>query len=329
MLSQNQGLSLKNLAVVASALEPTLGNARQTSLMDSLRYPLLMLFASMLAGCSSAGRRIWQDRESPGFSATEPVIAEEDEIARELANPTSTLGKMTFNFDHVEYDGDRPNAGRQDSNVLLFQPSLPYPLETGLSLFVRPAIPIIFDQPVFNGTGFDDEGVELGDIGFDVGYGGQVDDSGLILLGGIVGTAPTATQDDVGKHQWSVGPELLIGHLQEWGAVGFLVTHQWNVVSTSSSADNVNVTGGQYFYTYLLPDGWAIGSDPQWSYDWDADGGDRLTLPLGTGISRTVIFGRTPWKFALEGAYYIESPDAFGPDWSVRLSVTPVVSLPW
>ncbi len=27
--------------------------------------------------------------------------------------------------------------------------------------------------------------------------------------------------------------------------------------------------------------------------------------------------------------HYIESPDAFGPDWLIRFNFTPVIKLPW
>lgn len=42
-----------------------------------------------------------------------------------------------------------------------------------------------------------------------------------------------------------------------------------------------------------------------------------------------MVLGATPWKFALEGSYFIAQADPFGPEWSLRLSVTPVVPLPW
>ena len=64
-----------------------------------------------------------------------------EEVARELANPSNALGKLTLILDYVHYDGDLPGASSQDSTVLLFQPSLPYPLEHGMVFLARPAIP--------------------------------------------------------------------------------------------------------------------------------------------------------------------------------------------
>ena len=56
---------------------------------------------------------------------------------------------------------------------------------------------------------------------------------------------------------------------------------------------------------------------------------NKLTLPVGIGIAKTMVFNGTPWKFALQYWYFVESPDAFGPDYQVRFQVAPVVPLPW
>ena len=61
----------------------------------------------------------------------------------------------------------------------------------------------------------------------------------------------------------------------------------------------------------------------------EADSDNALTFPLGIGVSKTTIAGKTPWKFSLQYWNFIESPDAFGPEQQVRFQVAPVVPLPW
>jgi len=252
-----------------------------------------------------------------------------DDVARELANPTNALGKLSTNFDFTLFDGDLPDASDQSSSVLFFQPALPVRLDNGKNFFARPGFPIIFDTPYFGGTEWEGVGVELGDIGYDLGYGGTVGSSGLIMLGGVVGTIPSATDDRIGRNQWSIGPEFLVGKLTGWGALGILFTHQWDFASTEDDAATVNLTSGQYLYTWLLKNGWGIGAGPQWSYNWEAASGEAFTLPLAVGVNKTrPVFGR-PWKFAAEAWYYVASPDTFGPQWQFRFNITPVVSLPW
>lgn len=68
-------------------------------------------------------------------------------------------------------------------------------------------------------------GVQLGDIGFEVAVG-KTTDTGAIIIGGIVGTLPMATDDRVGLDELLLGPELLLGKAGKWGSVGGLLTHQ-------------------------------------------------------------------------------------------------------
>ncbi len=69
-----------------------------------------------------------------------------EDVAQSLANPNTPLASLNFKLQYRTYEGDLPNADDQDSTTLLFQPSLPFPLPNGDTIFFRPAIPIQFDQ---------------------------------------------------------------------------------------------------------------------------------------------------------------------------------------
>ena len=256
-------------------------------------------------------------------------------VAQKLADPNATLGQLSFPLDFIAYEGDLPGADSQSAWKLSFQPSLPYSLNENMNLFVRPLIPIFLDQPipVVGGQGipgaspdFSNSGVQLGDIGFDVAVGTSFS-NGMLVLGGVVGTLPTATDDAVGLDQYLLGPEILIAKVGSWGAIGGLLTHQWDVAGEDSF--DTNLTAGQYFFTYNLEDAWQISMSPTFSYNHEADSGNKFTFPLAFGMSKTVIFGKTPWRFNLQYWHYIEQPDLFGPDFQIRFSATPVVPLPW
>jgi hypothetical protein len=256
-------------------------------------------------------------------------------IAQKLADPNATLGQLSFPLDYVAYKGDLPGADSQSAWKLSFQPSLPYSISEEMNLFVRPLIPVFLDQPVpvvgdqvigTSSPDFNGSGVQLGDIGFDVGVGKTLA-NGMVLVGGVVGTLPTATDDAVGLDQYLLGPEFLVAKVGAWGAIGGLVTHQWDVAGEDSF--DTSITAGQYFFTYNLKDAWQISMSPTFSYNHEADSGNKLTFPLGFGMSKTMIFGGTPWRFNLQYWHYIETPDLFGPEFQIRFSVTPVVPLPW
>lgn len=260
-----------------------------------------------------------------------PTVAAEksaEEVAAELSNPTSALGSMASNIDFQGFDGDLPGADGQNGFTFLFQPSLPFPQSNGYNLLVRPAIPLVFQAPVPQpGGGFANEGFDLGNIGFDVAYGTTYD-SGLLFLFGVAGEIPTNTDDAVGADQWRLGPEIAVGAVKKWGLVGTLISHKWDVAGDDEP--HTSITGGQYFYAIPLPKAWQIAASPTWSYNGNASSGNKLTLPLGIGISKTTVTSKgMPLKFAMQYWHYLESPDAFGPDWQLRFNFTPVIKLPW
>ena len=263
---------------------------------------------------------------SGGGAAT----ASAEEIAAELANPNTPMGSLNTNFDYTAFGGDLHEAGDQSAAKIIFQPSLPYPLGGGTNFFVRPAIPVILDQSVPSTEGgFDSKGVELGDIAFDAAFGFSFkkEAGANVLIAGLTGTIPTATDEALGLEQWLFGPELAVAVVRKWGAIGVLVTHQWDVAGESGFS--TSLTGGQYFYTFNLKGGWQISAGPNWSYNHRAESGDAWTLPLGVGLAKTSVLGGRPWKMSLQYWNFIKSPEAFGPKHQIRFVVGPVVKLPW
>jgi hypothetical protein len=60
-----------------------------------------------------------------------------------------------------------------------------------------------------------------------------------------------------------------------------------------------------------------------------APSGDRVTFPIGLGITKTLRFGRVPLKLRLEPQYSIIRPDDIGTAWNIRLQVAPVIRSPF
>ena len=173
-----------------------------------------------------------------------PAGAEEksaEEIAKELANPASSLASLSMNLQYTSYTGDLPGASDQDSQSFIFQPSLPFPVgDKGKNILFRPAVPVLFSQPVFDGPTdtWNSAGTDLADIGFDVVYAGttmQGEGRGYLSGIGLAGTLPTATDDAVGGDQWRLGPEVFGGIIRPWGVLGGLASHQWDVGGSNNS----------------------------------------------------------------------------------------------
>ena len=248
-------------------------------------------------------------------------------MAKEMSNPTAAVASLGNNFDFREYGGNLPDAGNQRGWGYLFQAGFPFPQDNGKNILFRPAVPGLFKQPVFDSnSGSWDDQFELGDISYDLAYGGT-NDKGILMLYGLVGSMPTATDDAVGSDQWTLGPEFAIGLVRKWGVFGALLTHRWDVAGDDTR--KTNITGGQYFYAFSIGDGTTqIAAGPSFSYNHELDG-EKWSLPLGIGLSKTTVIGGRVWKFAFQYWKYIKTPDVFGPEHMLRLSITPVVTVPW
>ena len=267
------------------------------------------------------------------------------EIAKELSNPNTTLGTMNFNFDYINYRGDLPDAGSQNSFNMGFQPILPVPLSKSVNLFVRPNIPLYFTQPTYGANGFENQGVNLGNISADVAVG-KTFPSKTIGVIGVFGSFRTASNDALKSNYTLLGPELMVAQITKWGVVGLMVNHAWSVNkldadpdsftiladdmwATAAGGESASITAGQYFYVVHLKNGWQIQGSPTYSYNHKAAKGNKLTLPIGTGATKVMVFGKMPVKFNLQYWYYVASPDVFGPQHQIRFTVSPVVPLPW
>ena len=252
-----------------------------------------------------------------------------DELARELRNPTAALASMNNCLEFRTFSGDLPGADDQNSWNYQFQPVIPFPQDNGYNLIFRPAIPLLFNEPVFSGINgqFDSPGGNLGDIGFDIAYGRTTTQSGILVLGGMVGTLPTATDDTLGNDQLALGPEFAIGITRKWGVLGALVTHSWDVVGNDDL--DTSITSVEYFYAFGLGNGWQFASGPTISYDHEAASGNRLNLPIGVGVSKTTVAGKTPLDFSIQVFKNVVRPDQFSPDWTVTFTFAPVIKLPW
>jgi len=278
-----------------------------------------------------------QEQEEPESAA---------ELAKELANPNTTLGTMAFPIDFIMYNGDLPDANKQSSVLLNFQPSLPIPLSKGVSLFVRPLVPIYLSQPVMEAGGFEQKGINLGNISADIAVG-KTWKSNTITILGMFGSFPTASDEALRASQVSLGPEVMVAQIWSWGVLGLMVNHAWGLSNdededdfntttlpdvfwtASNSPLKSNVTAGQYFYVVNLKNAWQITGQPTWAYNHNADEGNRFTFPIGTGINKVTKFGKLPVKLTMQYWYYLASPDTFGPQHQIRIQIAPVIPLPW
>jgi hypothetical protein len=243
-----------------------------------------------------------------------------EQAAKELANPNTSLASLNFKNTFTFYEGDLPDADSQVGYTLLFQPAFPFPINSSDKIIFRPAIPFQFSQPVFNAGAVDfHDKAGIGDIGFDLIYAKSGDD-GLLLGVGIVGTIPTASHSELGGGRWLVGPEFFLGKISEQSVIGIFPSHQWDVAGWGD--ESVSITSIQPILTYLPGGGWSVGTAPTLKYDWIDE---QWTVPINLNVGKTVTVDSTVWKIGVEVNYFVENSDAFAPEWTVLLNLTPVV----
>jgi len=134
---------------------------------------------------------------------------------------------------------------------------------------------------------------------------------------------PTASEDVLGSDKWTAGPSALYAYLGPKWKVGGLVQQYFDYAGPSDAGD-VNLTNLQYLYYYSLSPTLSVGAAPNIIVDWEQSSGNRLTLPIGLGVNKTINIGKVPVRFAVEFHYSVIRPDDIpGADWNLRFNIIP------
>ena len=269
-----------------------------------------------------------------------------DEIAMELSSPVTSLVALNNDFEFRSYQGNMSGADDQSALIYKFTPSFPIPLDNGKNILLRLTVPVNSNQPLYFVDGveypeflvrqladhlptdreFIDGHDHLGDIKFDIAYGG-VSDNGFISMYGVAVAFPTSQDFSSAIDQYQAGPEVAFGKVKPWGVYGVWAKHMMRV--SGEDAWDTNMTSLQVFFAYGLGNGWQAISNPVIQYDWEAASDNKLLLPFGGGVSKTIRLGKMPLKMDLELQYYVVNSDALGPQWLLSFSLAPVFGNPF
>ncbi|WP_282150751.1 hypothetical protein [Ruegeria atlantica] len=246
-----------------------------------------------------------------------------DDLAKELANPGAANATMNFKLEFRGFDGDLPDADRQDSTTLTFQPVLPFILPNGNNLIFRPAFGYGWGAPrrdpsTGSFSGLDD----WNDIPYDLLYSWGTGD--WTFGAGVVGSIPVGSETS--SDNWLLGPSFLAVKTFDWGVTGIFPFHNEKV---GGSGADTSITSLQYFLFYGLGDGWQIGTGPTMTYDWNAASGQEWTVPIQLAVAKTTAIGKQLVKFNLSAEKNIVRPNPFAEDWTVTFTFSPVVKNPF
>ncbi|MDH4019319.1 MAG: hypothetical protein OEU84_06930 [Xanthomonadales bacterium] len=291
--------------------------------------PVIFLLTCIvsLVSCPVSAQEVIEQPPAEKDSFAEESV---DEISRKLENPLTTLWSLTFQENYSIIKGDAIE-GSEWGNNLFFQPALPVPVGKNHDkvLIIRPVFPwvrsAIYDPAAPGGVIGSDTG--LGDIQTFVMIGPNAS-RGKVWGIGATFKFDTASSDALGQGKNQAGPAAMFLNIGKNWTTGVVVQHWWSYAGDEDRADT-SQTDLQYIMRRALPGGWSIGMGPTVTFDWKAPSGEKVTFPIGLGITKTVKWGGTPIKMRLEPQYSIIKPDHLGTAWNIRLQFTPVIKSPF
>ena len=250
-----------------------------------------------------------------------------DDLNRQLENPLSRFWSLILQENINFNTGDLLDETRI-SNVLNFQPSLPIPIGNSKMLLVRPVFPLVTVPTQDEQGDFSGYETGLGDMNVFSLYGPDKKD-GLIWGAGLTFVFPIASSANLGSGKYQMGPALMALSITKNWTIGAILQH-WNSIGGDSRRPDVTVTDFQYILRKQIKGkAMSVGMGPNITIDWNAEDGNKVTIPIGLGVTKTVRFGNTPWKLRFEPQYSIVKPEDYGTLWNIRIQIAPIINNPF
>lgn len=212
--------------------------------------------------------------------------------------------------------------------MVSFQPSFPIKLDESSVLALRPLVGMtITDTPEGKETNFNNIGLDL--------MVGNPFKTGTVLLGGMYLNAPTSSVKGA-QDNWVGGPEVALVQMLQSGVVGALVFHATDLNDAPEDGIDTDITNINYFYAMDLGNGYQLSAGPTATYNWnfdeqrseDSNLESAWAVPIGVGLSKTVVIGSMPLKMSAEVHYYVEKHRDSDADFLLKFKIAPVVGNP-
>ncbi len=229
-----------------------------------------------------------------------PPAAEPDAtgLAKETQNPVGDIVSVPFQFNF--------NSGGvykdQTFFNLNFQPVIPIHLTPKWTFIARTIVPIV-SIPTTDGVSYSG----VGDIQEQT-FLTPARPRGIIWGIGPAFSFPTATAFPAKTGTWAAGPSIVLLATPGPFVLGSLFV-QLSPMTDSNGSPRVNNFLWQYFINYNFGKGWALSTAPSITANWDADRSQRWTVPVGGGLSRTLVFQRQPMTLGFQYYYNPIRPD--------------------
>jgi len=251
------------------------------------------------------------------FFAPGSLLAQSNDaasLAKKAQNPIADMISLPFqnntNFETGPYE--------RTQNILNIQPVLPFEMNKDWNVITRTILPVI-SQPAF-APGQERE-FGLGDVQFSAFFSPKKPVGGWVWGAGVIAQMDTATDDRLGQGVWGLGPTAVALKIGKTWVYGALINNVFSVVKDPGTP-SVNQMLIQPFVNYNFPNhpGRYLSFAPVITANWEAESGQKWTIPLGLSIGQIMKFGKQPVNLQVGGYYNVERPDN-GSRWQLRLQL--------
>ena len=254
-----------------------------------------MAFLALLA---SAARAQPQDAQ-----------AQNADLAKQLSNPISSLVSVPFQFNWEQ------NVGTSDGTrfVLNVQPVIPFSMNQDWNLIVRLIAPFVSQPALVEG---ESPAGGISDITASFFISPPAKSTRLIWGAGPVIVLPSTSEPTLGTGKWSAGPTIVV--LKQTGpwTVGALWNQVWSFSGDSTRSD-VNQMFLQPFLAYQATRTITLTLQSETTANWNAENGDRWTVPINFLVSKLSSFGPFPASYQMGFGGFPAHP-TIGPSWKIR-----------
>jgi hypothetical protein len=259
-----------------------------------MRHISLAVFLALGVGTSSAGAQQQTTAPAQGSAEEQDVSS----LAKTTQNPVGDVVSVPFQFNFNNGGG----LGDETHFNLNIQPVIPIHLSQSWTLIARTILPLDSfpgpDLTRFTGTG---------NIQEQLFFTPARPDKIIWGLGPML-SLPTATAAVAKTGSWAAGPGGLLLKMTGPWVIGALAQQYWPFSDTNGSPET-NLFVLQWFVNYNFGKGWALAAAPLNTANWDAESGQQWTVPLGLGITRTLVFNGQPMTLGVQYYRNLKRPD--------------------
>ena len=236
------------------------------------------------------------------------------ELSKESENPVSQVMTIPLRY-QADFKEGAYDATKQSFE--LSQAVVPFALGDDWSLITRTKLPMTSEPPSSRGASWE---FGLGN-GYTTFFLSPSHGEGLFWGAGPVLYYP-ASSHPLGVERWGAGPSaaFLKKDNGPW-VLGVVVNNIWSF-GTDQFGRRTDELLVNPFLAYHFGDGWSLGTSPNITADWVSKPGQRWTVPLGGGISKTLSVGALALKFSLDAYANAARPEWQHDPWQLQSTLT-------